>query len=95
MMLKRPSKKRIEKFSKLMLDIQSEYGENTFLIRTRPGLNNLKMQLEFPLERLSSEDVKIEGLLIRDIMRHLSGLWLKVLNHPNLLHDGYDFRKTL
>lgn len=92
MMLKPPSKKRVEKFWKSMLNIQREYN-NAFLIRTKPSLSNLEMQLEFPLEGLSSKEVKIEGLLVRNIIEYLQGLWLKVLNHPSLLQDGYDFRR--
>jgi len=91
MMLKPPKKARVEKFWKLMLNIQREY-DDAFLIRTKPSLSNLEMQLEFPLEGLSSKEVKIEGILVRNIIEYLRKFWRKVLNHSSLLQDGYDFR---
>lgn len=58
-------------------------------------MTNLKMHLEFHLESLSSKDVKIEDVPVRNILEDLKRLWREILNHDSLLEDGYDFRPSL
>lgn len=93
---RKPSRKRVEEFYEKMLNIQREFDDALLIDRRiKPSLNNLRMQLEFPLEGLTSKEVEIKDIPVRKILKYLRSLWLSILNQKILLEDGYDFKPSL